>query len=178
MHSIESACRKKVRLGLEQVYSSIVGMLLYLSVYTRPDIVYAVNCCARYMFFPKHSHETSFKCIGCYLKATRDRGLILNPNSNVCKLDCYPDADFAGIYGHELPTDPECGKSRNRFFITFAYCPIYWVSKLHTETALSTTESDINTLDHSCRELSPIIDIKKSLGQAVGLKIGDTTTNV
>ena len=39
-------------------------------------------------------------------------------------------------------------------------------------------ESDINTLAHSCRELSPIIDIKKSLGQAVGLPIGDTTMDV
>ena len=33
------------------------GMLLYLSGHTRPDIAYAVNCCARYMFCPKHCHE-------------------------------------------------------------------------------------------------------------------------
>jgi hypothetical protein len=38
-------------------YSSVVGMLLYLSGHTQPNIVYAVNCCARYMFFPKHSNE-------------------------------------------------------------------------------------------------------------------------
>ncbi len=37
-------------------YSSVVGMLLYLSRYIRPDITYVVNCCARYMFCPKHSH--------------------------------------------------------------------------------------------------------------------------
>jgi hypothetical protein len=34
-------------------YSSVVGMLLYLSGHT----TFAVNCCARYMFCPKHLHE-------------------------------------------------------------------------------------------------------------------------
>ena len=51
-------------------YSSLVGMLLYLSGHTRPEISYAVNCCARYIFFPKHSHETALKRIGRYLKST------------------------------------------------------------------------------------------------------------
>ena len=92
-------------------YSSVVGMLLYLSGLTCPDITYAVNCCARYIFCPKHLHETALNRIGCYLKSTRDRGSILNLNSDVCKLDCYPDADFAGIYGHELLSGSACMKS-------------------------------------------------------------------
>jgi hypothetical protein len=49
-------------------YSSVVGMLLYLSGHTRPDITFAVNCCARYMFCPKHSHKLALKRIGRYLK--------------------------------------------------------------------------------------------------------------
>ena len=42
---------------------SMVGMLIYLSGRTLPDISYLVNCCASYMFCPKHSHETSFNRI-------------------------------------------------------------------------------------------------------------------
>ena len=76
-------------------------------------------------------------------------------------MDCYPDADFDGMYGHELPTDPECVKRRTGFFITFTYCPVYWEYKLQTETALSTMESEINSLVHSCRENFPIVDITK-----------------
>ena len=53
-------------------YRSVVGMLLYLSGHNRPDIAYAVNCCARYMFCPKHLHETVLMRIGRCLKATRD----------------------------------------------------------------------------------------------------------
>ncbi len=44
-------------------YSSVVGMLLYLSGHTCPDIAYAVNCAARYMFCPKKSHEEALKHI-------------------------------------------------------------------------------------------------------------------
>ena len=67
-------------------YSSVVGMLLYLAGHTRPDIAYAVNCCARYMFCPKKSHELALKRIGRYLKATQNRGLVLKP-SKLLKID-------------------------------------------------------------------------------------------
>jgi hypothetical protein len=42
-------------------YASVVGMMLYLAGHSRPDIAYAVNCCARYMFNPRLSHERALK---------------------------------------------------------------------------------------------------------------------
>ena len=80
-------------------YASVVGMMLYLAGHTRPDIAYAVNCCAWYMFAPKLVHEVALKRIGRYLKATRDKGLILNL-SGTLKIEAYPDMDFAGLYGY------------------------------------------------------------------------------
>ena len=107
-------------------YSSIVGMLLYLSGHTHPDIAYAVNWGARYMFCSKHSHEFALKRIGRYLKQTSDRGMVMNLSTDICKIDAYPDADFAGMYGHEKPVDPSCVKSCTGFVITFANVPILW----------------------------------------------------
>jgi hypothetical protein len=78
-------------------YSSTIGMLLHLSGHTQLDIAYAVNRCARYMFCPKHSHELALKCIGRYLKQTSGRGMIMTPSTDFCKIDAYPDADFAGM---------------------------------------------------------------------------------
>ena len=159
-------------------YPSVVGMLLYLSGHSRPDIAYAVNCAARYMFAPKASHEKALKRIGRYLKATRDKGLILTPSADTLKIDCYPDADFAGMYGHERNNDPACVKSRTGYVITVADCPIHWQSKLQTETALSTMEAEIIALAHSCRELFPVMDIVKSLSSAVGLANPETSMHV
>ena len=117
-------------------YASVIGMLLYLG-HTRPEIAFAVHQCARHTFDPKESHEVALKRIGQYLKGTMDKGLILNPEDNY-NIDCYPDADFAGLYGHEHPQDPHCVRSRTGYVITLAGCPILWVSKLQTEIALST----------------------------------------
>jgi hypothetical protein len=158
-------------------YSSLVGMLLYLAGHTRPDIAYAVNCCARYMFCPKRSHELALKRIGRYLKATRDCGLVLNPSEEL-KIDCYPDADFAGMYGYESSSDPSCVKSRTGFVITVANCPVLWQSKLQTETALSTMEAEVVALAHSCRELFPIMDMVSLLGTKVGLPVSGATMKV
>ena len=80
-------------------YASVVGMMLYLAGHTRPDIAYAVNCCAWYMFAPKLVHEVALKRIGRYLKATSNNmGCILNPSVTL-KIDAYPDTDFDGLYG-------------------------------------------------------------------------------
>ena len=85
-------------------------------------------------------------------------------------------ADFAGMYGHEVITDPSCVKSRIGFIITVACCPVLWVSKLQQETALLTMEAEIIALGHSCRELFPIMDMVVELGKAVGLPCDDLTT--
>jgi hypothetical protein len=77
-------------------YPSIIEMLFYLE-HSRPDISFAAHQCARYTHLPKLPHENALKKIGRYLKGTLDQGLILNP-SNTMKIDCYPDADFAGLW--------------------------------------------------------------------------------
>ena len=82
------------------------------------------------------------------------------------------------MYGHKKSTNPTCAKSSMRFVITFANCPVLWVSKLQTETALSTMEEEIISLSHSCREPFPIMDRTMELSDAVGLPIQETTMNI
>ena len=159
-------------------YCSAIGMLLYLSGHSQPDIAYAVNCAACYMLCPKRSHEEGLKHCVCYLKNNRDCGLILNPSGDKLKNDSYPNADFAGLYGYEESTDPSSVKSRTGYVITVAECPVLWQSKLQTETALSTMEAEIVALAHCCRELFPVMDMVAELGSANCLPVGNTTMNV
>ena len=149
-------------------YPSVVGMLLYLAGHTRPDISYAVSCAARFCFAPRHSHEVGVKMIGRYLLETRDKGLVMNP-SEALDIHAYPDADFAGMWGHEDPVDPISVKSRAGFVINVANCPVLWKSSLMSEIATSTMEAETVSLAMCCRELFPVIDLVEEIGNAVGL---------
>jgi hypothetical protein len=81
-------------------YPSAVGMVQYLQGHSRQDILFAVSQCSRCTHDPKCLHERALKQVGQYLKGTRKKALSLDPiysaNSNF-KLDCYVDADFAGM---------------------------------------------------------------------------------
>lgn len=94
------------------------------------------------------------------------------------KIDCYPDADFAGMYGHEKSDDPACVKSRTGYVITAANCPVSFASRLQVETACSTMEAEVIALAHSCRELFPIMDMVASLSKILHLPDPATSMHV
>jgi hypothetical protein len=133
-------------------YASVIGMLLYLSCHTRPDIAFAVSQCARYSFCPRHSHEEALKRIGRYLKGTRDKGIIMKKSKSL-KLDLYVDADFAGQWSYENDMDPTSVKSRSGWLVTIGGSPIAWVSRLQSEISLSTMEAEYVALSSSMKDL-------------------------
>jgi hypothetical protein len=95
--------------------------------------------------------------------------------SSVLQVDCYPDADFAGLYNHEDSQDPHCVRSRTGYVILLAGCPVLWKSKLQTEIALSTMEAEYVALGQSCKDLFPLLDQINELGAAVGLPVSKET---
>ena len=76
-------------------------------------------------------------------------------------VDCYADADFAVLWGHENPQDPICARSRTGFVATFSNFPLLWVSKIQTDIALSTLNSEYVALPHSIRALLPLKSLIK-----------------
>ncbi len=139
-------------------YRSIVGMLLYLSTNTRPDITFAVSQVARFNHSPKKSHASAIKTIVRYLHRTADKGTIVTPTGDL-SLDCYVDADFAGLHGRDPDHSNTSAKSRTGYIITLGGCPILWKSQLQTEISLSTLESEYSALSASMRTLLPLRDL-------------------
>jgi len=147
-------------------YSSVVGMLLYLASNSRPELAFSVHQVARFTHSPRASHEEAVLRICRYLQGTKTEGLILRPSKEL-KVDCWVDADFAGLWGYEDVTDPVCVKSRTGFVISIASCPLMWVSKLQQEISTSTQESEFVALSQSMKDL---IYVKRLVEEAVGEK--------
>ena len=148
----------------EWSYPSVIGMLLYLSSNSRPDIQFAVHQCARFTHNPKKSHAEAVKRICRYLQGTKHKGLEFTLTKQM-ELDCYVDADFAGLWNYESDQDPVCVKSRTGYVITLGGCPVTWVSKLQTEIALSTLEAEYIALSTAMRDLLPMRRLLKEVAE-------------
>ncbi|MGH3053429.1 MAG: reverse transcriptase domain-containing protein [Gaiellaceae bacterium] len=149
-------------------YRSIVGKLLYLSTNTRPDIAFAVSQVARFAHEPKKSHATAIKTIVRYLARTRDKGTIVRPDGSL-RIDCYADADFAGLYRREPDLDPTSAKSRTGFIIKLGGCPLVWKSQLQTAISMSTLEAEYIALSSSVRTLIPTRRLLEETVKRIGL---------
>jgi hypothetical protein len=149
-------------------YGSVVGMMMYLSSNSRPDIAFAVHQCARFTHCPKRSHEQALKQIARYLKGTKNRGMVIKPSTDLT-LDLWCDADFAGLWNSEDARDPSCVKSRAGYVITLGETPVLWGSKLIPEICLSTTESEYIALSMAMRQLLPLRRTIQELAKTFGI---------
>eukprot|EP01083_Nonionella_stella_P274358 931200_1 len=149
-------------------YRSVVGMLLYLTTNTRPDIAFAVSQAARFSHNPKASHASAVKTIIRYLAGSKTKGINYKRPKKLT-LDCFVDADFAGLYGRDPDNEPTAAKSRTGYIISLGGCYILCKSQLQTTIALSTSEAEYGALSSAMRVVLPIRDVVLELLNYVDL---------
>ena len=84
-----------------------------------------------------------------------DKGMIVKPTGRL-DLDCYVDADFAGLYKSDPDDKPTSAKSRTGFITYLGDCPLIWRSQLQTEISLSTLEAEYSALSQAMRSMIPL----------------------
>ena len=144
-------------------YRAIVGMLLYLSTNTRPDISHACSQVCRFGHNPKKSHATAVKTILRYLKKTSDQGIIIKSVDDMFNLDLWVDADFCGLFGQEDPRDPNSVRSRTGWIIILSGWPILWKSQLQTQISQSTLEAEYSALSAALKVFLPLKNLIKEM---------------
>mgnify|MGYP006275210419 FL=1 len=82
-------------------YRSLIGSLLCISTFTRPDGSFAVSFLSRFIAEPKHQHLIAAKRILRNLKGIFKHGLVFNGSSNVPNiLQGYSDSDWGNDYNN------------------------------------------------------------------------------
>ena len=134
-------------------YRRLVGMLLYLSTHTRPDIAFATGILARHMSLPRPIHWAAGKRVLRYLRGTTDFALHLGATDS--RLTAYADADWAG------------GADRVSVTGNVVYLggsPVLWRSGKQPCTALSSTEAEYVSLSTVARDVSWLRSLCAELG--------------
>ncbi|XP_068639301.1 secreted RxLR effector protein 161-like [Aristolochia californica] len=113
-------------------YVSIVGSLMYVQVYTKLDIPYAVGMLGRYQSNSDLDHWKAAKKVMRYLKGTKDYKLMYKRSDHL-EVIGYSDFDFAGCL--------DSRKSTSKYvFLLVGGGGIYWRSAKKSLIATSTIE--------------------------------------
>ena len=146
-------------------YRELLGALLHLANFTRPDIAIAVNLCARYASDPGEEHWNALKRILRYLKGTIDPGTGNSPGLRYKGRDTgplvegYVDADHARC--------PDTRKSTLGYMFFSGTGPISWEATKQKIIAQSTAEAEYIALAEATKEAIWLRKILRDLQLAV-----------
>ena len=131
---------KKLDAKEHELYRNMVGSLLYLACWTRPDISFAVSELSRFVSSPGESHMRAVKHLLRYLRGSREMGLNYSRPSNHGPMDRpnilwgFVDSDWAGCQ--------DTRRSTSGFTLMLNGAAISWKSKRQTVVALSSAEAE------------------------------------
>lgn len=144
-------------------YRKLIGMLLYLTVNSRPDISASVSILSQKVSKPTVTDLTEVKRVIRYLKGTRDLKLHLGGGDKV-ELLAYSDANWG--------EDREDRKSNSGYAISLNGGLISWCCRKQNVIAQSSCEAEYVALNESVREICWL----KGLISDFGIKIEKPVT--
>lgn len=138
----DEKCRKVDKTN----YQSAIGILMYLALSTRPDILLSVTKLAQRNCDPHSEHEAAFRHIFRYLKKTAD--LKLHYKKTGKEIECFVDADWAG--------DASDRKSFSGYVFVAADCVFAWNARKQNVVSLSSTEAEYVAISAAATEVAYI----------------------
>ena len=145
-----------------------LALALFLSVWTRPDIIYTVNKLCKFMANPGDGHISAFKRLCRYLAGTRDKGLVYRAG------DSHDGQLSAGLHGFTDSSHMDCpdtSRSTISFYFFLNDAVVSWYSKLHTFVTTCTNHSEYAALFAGAKEAFYLLEWLKPLAQFLGLTL-------
>jgi hypothetical protein len=126
----------------KRTYQEMIGLLMYVTVMTRPDLAFAVSTLSQYLKSPHFTHLKAVTCIFRYLLGTKHLKLILGGTQN--QIAGYSDADWAShIHCHLISS-----------FVYFIGTGIVsWSCKKQLIVTLLSTKAEYVALTHASKDI-------------------------
>jgi len=143
----------------QELYRGMVGSLLYLASWTRPDIAFAVSELSRFVSNPGKPHLEAAKRVFRYLKKTMNLGLVYRSSPSEMPSNTlwgYVDSDWAGC--------PDSRRSTSGFVFMLNGAAISWRSKRQTTVALSSAEAEFISASAMVQEVIYLRKFLANLG--------------
>ena len=143
----------KVNPEEHETYRSGVGMLLYLTKHSRPDVCNPVRELSKTMDAPAPVHLKEMYMVIRHVLFTKGYGCKFELRKDMIKwaLQALSDSDFA--------SDKETRISVIGYIIYFCGIPIAWRSKGMKSVVLSTTEAEYMALSEVVKEIKFIVQL-------------------
>lgn len=126
-------------------YRKLIGMLLYVSTNTRPDISASIGILAQRVSTPRTLDMTEAKRVVKYLLSTKDIKLHMFNADEPATLKAYADADWA--------EDRTTRRSISGVICKAFGGPVSWSSRKQGVVSTSTTEAEFYALSEAIHEI-------------------------
>jgi len=126
-------------------HTSTVGSIMYIMVYTHPEISHVVSVVSRFMINPGKVHRHAMKWMLYYLKGTTNIGLIYNKSSGT-------RSNVKGFVDSDYTSSLDIRKSLTSCVFTILGCVISWKDISQFIFSLSTIEVEHMALIKGVKE--------------------------
>jgi len=144
---------------MQSIYREMVGSLLFIASWTRPDIAFAVSELSRFISNPGSVHLTAAKRVFRYLKQTISDGITYRLGIDEFPVNIlwgFVDSDWAGC--------PDTRRSTSGFVFILNGAAISWKSKRQSTVALSTAEAEYVSASSMVQEVIYLRKLLANLG--------------
>jgi hypothetical protein len=124
------------------LYAKAIGSILWPTVVSRPDMVFAVGILSQYIQNPGPEHWKGVKRVISYLGSTKDLWLTFGGEKDTL-VKGYCDADWSSQEGRH---------SISGFSFHYGHGVVSWSSKKQAIVALLSTEAEYITKMHAAKE--------------------------
>jgi hypothetical protein len=158
----ESDVPAKVDEELQTKYRKLLGSLLFLAMWTRPDIAHAVSLLSRFAARPSDKTWTALKRILRYLKGTKNMGI--GYSNDPTKWKTFGKHELWGYVDASYANDEFARKSTMGHVLFINGGPVAWKSKLTPIVALSTADAEFIAANFCACEIMFLRHLLKALG--------------